>query len=249
MLVIGHRGASSAHPPGNTIEAFRAALSLGADWVELDVRRTADGWLAVHHDAQLPGGHAIHATPFDALPAWVPSLEAALDACEGLGVNIEIKNHPDEPDFDPTLEVVGRLLEVLEQSATLPQQVLISAFHLPTVDRVRDLRPDLPTAHLVLEMSASEIRAAAAGGHRAIHPWFTAITREKVEQAASAGLAVNTWTVDDPDEIRRLADLGVDGLVTNVPDVAVSVLSSIAEEQVQQDRVEDREHHPGHGDP
>lgn len=248
MLVIGHRGASAAHPPGNTIAAFHAALELGADWVELDVRRTVDSRLAVHHDSHLPDGRPIHLTRSDDLPAWVPSLTDALTACEGLGVNIEIKNHPDDVDFDPTLDVVGAVLEVLVVLSP-DRPVLLSAFHLPTVNRARELRPDLPTAHLVLEMSSSEILTAAASGHRAIHPWFGAVTREKVELAGSAGLSVNTWTVDDADEIRRLATLGVDGLVTNVPDLARTVLESIAEEEVEHDRIEDREHHPGHGDP
>lgn len=247
MRIIGHRGASAAHPPGNTLEAFRAALHLGADWVELDVRRTVDRRLAVHHDAWLPDGRVIHETPLAAMPTWVPSLETALEACEGLGVNIEIKNNPDDPDFDPSLEVVSLLIEILADQSTLPP-LLVSAFHLPTVNRVRELRTDLPTAHLVLAMTEAEIHGAAAAGHHAIHPWFTSITAAKVELASSLGLAVNTWTVDDPDQISRLADLGVDGLVTNVPDAAAAVLRPVAEEQVDQNRVEDREHHPRHRD-
>ena len=55
-LVVAHRGASAAHPPGNTVAAFAAAVALGADWVELDVRLTADGALVVHHDPDLPDG-------------------------------------------------------------------------------------------------------------------------------------------------------------------------------------------------
>lgn len=85
-LVVAHRGASAAHPPGNTLEAFRAAIALGADWVELDVRPTADGRLAVQHDAELADGRTIAAVDAAALPGWVPLLDAALDACAGMGV-------------------------------------------------------------------------------------------------------------------------------------------------------------------
>src|SRR3954453_22244315 len=72
-LVIAHRGASAAFPE-NTVEAFEGASRLGADWVELDVRRTADGLLAVHHDARLGGGRAVVELPASALPASVPDL-------------------------------------------------------------------------------------------------------------------------------------------------------------------------------
>ena len=79
--VFAHRGASQ-RAPENTVEAFRLAAELGADGVELDVRRSADGALVVHHDPHLPDGRLIAATAFADLPASVPTLAAALDACE-----------------------------------------------------------------------------------------------------------------------------------------------------------------------
>src|SRR4029078_7765283 len=94
--IIAHRGASADYPE-NTVEAFRAAGPLGANWVELDVRRTADGAPAVHHDAQLRAGRAIVGAAAADLPESVPSLAQALDACRPLGVNVEIKNSPHDP--------------------------------------------------------------------------------------------------------------------------------------------------------
>src|SRR5262245_27082175 len=91
--VIAHRGASRAAPE-NTLEAFRLARSLGADAVELDVRRTRDGALAVHHDARLPDGQSVVDLSAAELPRSVPLLDAALDACAGMWVNVEIKNDP-----------------------------------------------------------------------------------------------------------------------------------------------------------
>jgi glycerophosphoryl diester phosphodiesterase len=222
--VIAHRGASAAHPPGNTIDAFAAAGPLGATWVELDVRRTADGALAVHHDAHLPEGPAISRLRADELPAWVPLLEVALDACAGLGVNIEIKNMPDDPDFDEARSVADRVVAVAETRDAL-QPLLVSSFDIATIERVRALAPALPTAFLVVDPAVSSIDAAAGGGHAAIHPWYPAVTAEVVARAHDLGLTVNVWTVDDPDDIRRMADLGVDGIVTDVPDVAVRVLA------------------------
>src|SRR2546423_3094996 len=99
VLILGHRGAS-AHRPENTLDAFLEARRLGADGVELDVRRTADDALAIHHDATLPDGRRLIDLTVAQLPGSVPLLEAALEVCEGLTVNVEIKNASQEPDFD-----------------------------------------------------------------------------------------------------------------------------------------------------
>src|SRR5688500_4469246 len=99
--IWAHRGASRAKPE-NTLEAFREAKAQGADGVELDVRRTRDGAMAVRHDATLPDGRAIHELDVPDLPGFVPLLDAVLDACDGMVVNIEIKNVPVDIDFDPT---------------------------------------------------------------------------------------------------------------------------------------------------
>src|SRR4051794_10674132 len=83
VLVLGHRGAP-VEAPENTIAAFVAAGRLGADGVELDVRRTADGALVVRHDATVPGAGRISALEAGDLPEDIPILEAALDACAGM---------------------------------------------------------------------------------------------------------------------------------------------------------------------
>ncbi|MEL0040065.1 MAG: glycerophosphodiester phosphodiesterase family protein, partial [Ilumatobacter sp.] len=65
----------------NTLEAFQAAVALGSDGIELDVRRTVDAALVIHHDAQLPDGRVIRESRRDELPDWLPELHSALDAC------------------------------------------------------------------------------------------------------------------------------------------------------------------------
>jgi glycerophosphoryl diester phosphodiesterase len=225
MLVFAHRGASAVRPE-NTVEAFVEAGRLGADGVELDVRRTADGQLAVRHDPTLDDGRSIVDLAAEELPPSVPLLAAALDACGGMVVNVEIKNLPHEPDFDPeaatvVLAVVGEL-----RRRGRPERFLVSSFHPVTVDRVRREAPELPTALLVHRAfaPAMAVELAAAAGHVALHPHHSLVDAGLVEECHDAGLRVNVWTVDDPARIRALADLGVDGVVTNVPDVAVAAL-------------------------
>ncbi len=226
VRVIAHRGASKAAPE-NTIAAFRLARELGADWVELDARRTADGAVVVHHDAHLADGRAIVELARADLPEHVCDLVDALDACAGMSVNIEIKNWPDDVDFDASERVAEQVVALVQERGS-QAEVLVSCFHRPTLDRVHQLDPAIPTAflhYLVEGGSWAEMAAeVAAAGHTALHPWDGSVDAELVAGAKAAGLEVNVWTVDDPDRMAALVALGIDGLCTNVPDVARSVV-------------------------
>ena len=214
--VIAHRGASRLARE-NTIEAFERAVEVGADGVELDVRRTADGVLVVHHDARVSDGRVIVATAWQDLPWYVPTLGDALDACAGAWVNIEIKNDERDPDFDPQDRVAVEVLATLAERA--PARWLISSFRRQTVDRCRLLDPAVPTAWLTLELGPDVVAGAAAGGHTAVNPWEPAVTPEQVARCHEAGILVNAWTCNDPARFAALVEAGVDGIVTDVPDV------------------------------
>jgi glycerophosphoryl diester phosphodiesterase len=224
-LVIGHRGASAARPE-NTIEAFRHAAELGADWVELDVRRTADQAMVIHHDAVLPDGRVIVELTGAELPDSVPSLSATLEACAGMGVNVEIKNDPADPDFDPDDRVALAATELLLAGAARNEidlaRILVTSFNPRTIAVVHEMAPGVPTGLLVFDLSdpARTVERAALGGHVSINPWDPLVDESLMELARQAGLLVYPWTVDDPARMRTLVDLGVDGIITNVPDVA-----------------------------
>jgi glycerophosphoryl diester phosphodiesterase len=227
-LVFAHRGASVAEAE-NTLAAFRVAVAMGADGVELDVRRTADGDLAVHHDAHLADGRAVVEVVAGDLPPEVPSLAAAVEACGDLVVNIELKDLPGEPGHDPSHPLVEAVLAVVAD-ADLGPRALISSFDVTAVDRVRALAPGVETAFLALtppdpRAGAALVERCRRHGHRVVHPFHGGVTAELLERCAEAGLTVNTWTVDDPGRIVELAALGVDGIVTNVPDVARRALA------------------------
>jgi glycerophosphoryl diester phosphodiesterase len=221
--IIAHRGASAAAPE-NTIEAFTTAAVLGADGVELDARRTADDRIVVHHDARVADQRVIRHTPAKQLPGHIPSLEAALDACAGMFVNVEIKNDPADPDFDPTDWVAHRVCAVLARRGGGPRW-LVSSFRFETVALCRTLLPSARTAWLVEALDGDVVLRTAAGGHAALHPWDRIVDEALIRRAHAAGLAVNTWTCDDPDRMRQLIGWGIDGICTNVPDVAVAVRS------------------------
>jgi glycerophosphoryl diester phosphodiesterase len=222
-LIFAHRGASAAHPE-NTVTAFAAAGPLGADAIELDARRTADGALVVLHDDTLPDGRVLVATARADLPSQVPSLSEALDACGDLVVNIEIKNLPADADFDPEEMVADAVIDLVRQRDAA-DRTLVSCFHRPTIRRVRERAPEIATGLLHLhEDGPHALAEAVAGGHGALHPWYGWATEEVIAAAHEQGIAVHAWTVDEPADMARLAAWGIDGIITNVPDVAAEVL-------------------------
>jgi glycerophosphoryl diester phosphodiesterase len=228
-LIVAHRGASKAEKE-NTIAAFHRARAMGADMVELDVRRTVDGVLIVHHDAVVSGS-TIVTMRADQLPPHVPGLADALGACEGMDVNIEIKNDPEEPDYDETQWVADQVVALLAKRADRTR-MLISSFDRETINHVRLADPSLKTGflltvpELVDGLTLEEFMSSVAEeGHIAIHPHRFAATQVFVDAAHAHGLAVNVWTVDKPEELCNLAAIGVDALITNVPDEARAALS------------------------
>jgi glycerophosphoryl diester phosphodiesterase len=224
VSVIAHRGASARFRE-NTVEAFVGAARLGADGVELDVRRSGDGALVVHHDAVLPSGAPISNLSVAEFPAYVPLLDTALDACADLFVNIEVKNAPHEPDFDPSESVAAAVARVVGERGR-HRSTLVSSFNLNAIDTARSVDPAVATGLLVVPGfdPFAALDTAAARGHAALNPHHSAVTPDLVSKAHEIGLAVHTWTVDDPDRIRELAGYGVDAVITNVPDIAIEAL-------------------------
>ncbi len=214
-LVIAHRGATRGERE-NTTAAFRRARELGADWVELDVRRTVDDVLVAHHDAYLPDGRLVAETRLDELPGWVPSLAEALEACEGMGVLVEIKNDPAEIDYDSDNAVAVAVAGLV--SAYRPyDEVMISSFNTAAVERIRQVDERIPTALLMFDpvRVLQGVDRAAAGGHSAIHPYHATVDAGLMGRAREAAVAVWVWTVNDAGTIEALVGLGVDGIITD----------------------------------
>jgi glycerophosphoryl diester phosphodiesterase len=229
-LVLAHRGASR-RAPENTVEAFRVARDLGADGVELDVRRTRDGVLVLSHDPGIDGFGLLVERPFEDLRAAiprVPTLDEAFDALAGLIVDVEVKCFPTEPDADPERLVVRGVVERVGRRG-LYEQVIVSSFELDAVDTVHALDSRVTTAWLTSGLApATTLPIAASRGHAWLNPDRSTMlgsgAGEAVREAAEHGVHLAVWTVDEPDDIAALAAAGVDAIITNVPDVARDVL-------------------------
>jgi glycerophosphoryl diester phosphodiesterase len=224
VAVIAHRGASRAEQE-NTVAAFRRAGEMRAQAVELDVRRTVDGVLVIHHNPHFHDLRLVADTPYAEIPASVPTLSAALDASAGMWVNVEIKNDPEEPDFDPTESIADETIAHLLARGE-DERWLISCFRMETVDRCRALAPQIRTAWLCNAVPEGAPAQMVAKGHVAIHPDVRTLTRATIDECHALGVQVNTWTCDDPERMRELIDWGIDGICTNVPDVALAVVAA-----------------------
>jgi glycerophosphoryl diester phosphodiesterase len=216
-LVIAHRGAS-AYEFENSVAAFRAAAPRGADAVELDIHATSDGALIVHHDEAIDGTHITNSLLAGIralrLPNGepVPTLEEALDAISpALQVFIEVKSLP--PQFD------GRLFAVLDKGAN-KTRCAVHGFDHRIVSRLGLERPALARGVLLSSYPIRPLEVLEDTGATVLWEDQAMIDAALVEAVHGGGYRVFAWTVNTEDDMRRLVELGVDGVCSNFPDVA-----------------------------
>lgn len=228
--IWAHRGASAAAPE-NTLAAFDLAVRKGAQGVELDVQRSADGVVVVIHDETVDrttrgSGRVVGLTATE-LQAWgVPTLAEVLDllAPTDLRVNVELKNGIEPyPGLEEDVEAVvtGSRL-----ATDAPERVLYSSFNHRSLARLAELGTKVPLGVLHVEAMVRPWVYAASFGARALHPMALTVLPEEVARCHEAGIAVHAWTVDDPAAVRALAAAGVDAVITNVPDLARAALDA-----------------------
>ena len=215
-LVFGHGPEDGSETAINRLPSYSWCRRQGADGVECDVRRTGDDQLVVIHDSSLGDGRAIADTRRADLPSFIPGLDQVLDACRGLVVNVELKNFPRDPAFDPEQRVTHLLLEQL--AAREPaDRVLVSCFDFAAIDLVRAEAPAVPTAMLYLSRrpAADLLDRVVDHGHSIVHPYDTMVDEDFMSLARQHHLQVNVW-LGEPTSGRlpALVALGVDGLIT-----------------------------------
>lgn len=229
-VVIGHRGAAGHHPD-NSLEGFAAARDLGATWVELDTRISADGDVFLSHDPETAGGLVVaESTSADLAAEGLPTLVEALEVIDehALGVDVEIKSVPWEPGFDPQMGMVDATMAAL-RARPIDGPVVVSSFNRDALDRVRELTDDDYDTVLILPAGAAgpdQVAPLVEGGHDGLALEGPEITAAVVTPFTDAGLPVWSWTIDDPDDAEALVTAGVTGIITDVPDVISDALAA-----------------------
>ncbi len=223
--IFGHRGCTEGFVE-NTIEAFVEARRRGADGVEFDVRRSADGALVIHHDAEVAGVGLIPDTPVADLPPHVPLFAAVIEACEGMQMNVEVKNQPGDPGYDPSGSLARAVAAELVEHRRL-DGVIVSSFDAPTIEAVRAAEPGLPVGWLLWVKADLDQAMAQALDRRyqALHPFFVGVKADFVRRCHQAGLAVNVWTPNTDADLEAMLDLGVDALITDRLSAALALVA------------------------
>ena len=216
MIIFGHRGAPGyPRRAENTIGSFKKALQYGATGLELDVRRAGDGHIVVIHDETVNrttnGSGYVRNLAYDQLRQFdagcgepIPLLTDVLDEFGARCLlNLELKDRGIARD-------VKRL--VLERE--LEPHVIVSAFDW---EELRPLIPEIPIA-LLSSRLWNLVRRARELGASAIHPRRNIVTGRLLATAREANLRVHVWTVNDPAEMSRFRELGIDGIFTDFPE-------------------------------
>ena len=229
--ILGHRGAKGL-AVDNSADAFKIAAAGKADGVELDVRRTADDEMVVHHDPDIEGvGNIIDLTLAEIRDAepHVLLLDEALPLIHGI-VNVEIKNIPGQPDHDERHEMASRIVFWIDRN-WLHDRVLVSSFNRHTVARVAELDGRVTVGQLFLPaVDPSNHMSMMLESHTDVA--LTHLTGLQLAgqvfcvDAKDLGLKIVTWGVDTHNGYALCAKLGVDAIITDDPIAARAFYTS-----------------------
>jgi len=229
VLIIAHRGAS-AYEPENTLRSVKKALELGADMVEVDVRASRDGHMVVMHDAVVDRTTNGKGYVKDMTLKELKKLNA------GLGEHI--------PTLQEIAELIGRkaqlvveikvpgiekkVLQIIKENE-LDRQAFITSFYHPILKRVKELEPNIRTGAIIASRPIKAAQLALDANSDALFPKHVYVNTEMVEEAHRHDLAVYPWTVDTLNEIEPLIKMGVDGIVTNKPDIRYRITETFSQ--------------------
>ena len=235
--IFGHRGYSGRYPE-NTLLAFEKALEVGVDGIEFDVHLTKDGEIVIMHDENIrrtcDGEGLIKDMTFeelrsynaaaswgDSMPAQkVPTLREYCELVKDAGIisNIELKTSVFEY---PGIE--KKVIDMVYEYG-LQDSVIFSSFNHETVMRCAEIAPEIKRGLLVEDWLIEFGAYAEKLGVQCCHPVLFCLRKDTVDEMHSHGMEINTWIVNEYEDIRRLADLGVDGLIGNYPDRMIELL-------------------------
>jgi glycerophosphoryl diester phosphodiesterase len=242
--IIAHRGAS-LNAPENTLAAFALAVQQGADAIELDVKLCATGEPVVIHDRTVDrttnGTGEVARLSLSALKeldagSWfdaefagerLPTLDEVFRRVgRDTLINVELTN------YQRPLDGLPKAVAGVVRDRGLEARVWFSSFNLISLRRIRRLLPDTPGGLLLVRGGERPfIRRVAAWitPYDAVHPEFSDLSEDYIRRIHLEGRPVFTYTVNDPEDIRRTAAMGVDGIFTDDPTVARLVVRSLAD--------------------
>jgi glycerophosphoryl diester phosphodiesterase len=231
LKIFAHRGCSAVAPE-NTMSAFRKAIEVGADGVELDVQRSRDGEIVVIHDETVNrttnGSGWIYDLTLAEMKrldsgSWfsprfagemIPTLSEVLTLFEptSMWLNIELKNNK-----VPYAHIEEQVVDRIEYFG-LQDRVILSSFNHQRLHHLHLYRPTWQLAALYNLILFEPWSYARHLGVTALHPFYRTVTAEMINGCHQHGIAVRPYTVDEPDVMVRLLQYEADAIISNVPD-------------------------------
>lgn len=229
-LRIGHRGAAGTHPE-NTMVSFRHALELGVHGVEFDIHRSRDGHLVVIHDPTLERTTTGKGLIRDLTLAEIRQVDAGVNkgaqfAGERVPTLLElIRATPPECMLFLELKAgslhypgIERDLVDLLRAEGAAGRTQISSFDHQALKLIHEVAPDIELGMLFADNPVDPVAMARACGASALHPYWQWLSPQMVAAARAGGLKINVWTVNQPEQIALVKQLGVDGIMSDYPD-------------------------------
>ncbi|MEX0312784.1 MAG: glycerophosphodiester phosphodiesterase [Allomuricauda sp.] len=223
-LVIGHRGAMG-HETENTLASVQKALDLGVDMIEIDVFKIESGEIAVFHDERVErltngGGFIEEYNVFDMKQLIldgnhkIPLLQDVLKLIDNqVALNIELKGAN-------TSERVNFILDYYSsERGWSADNFIISSFKWDELKKFREMNENIKIAVLTEEDPLGALSVAKELKAIAINPNYKTLTQENVDRIHDEGLKIYTWTVNEPEDIQKMKDFGVDGIISNYPEL------------------------------
>ena len=244
--VISHRGANKVAPQ-NTIPAFKKSIEIGVDGFETDIHLSADGVPVICHnytiDETSDGQGKINDLTLEQLRSYdfgsyfhekfkgtnLPTLEEFLSLCEN--ADIEIMNIEIKPPLDGNMEIVGKTISAAKAHG-LFDKLLISSFDPNVLIECKRVDPECKTgylyapnkAHFYKKMLFGYVKFAKEIKVDYMHPHHFAVTKKYVKDLHKNGIKVNVWTVNKPETAKKLLEYGVDGIITDVPQMVNALI-------------------------
>jgi glycerophosphoryl diester phosphodiesterase len=231
-LVIGHRGAS-AHAPENTLAAFRLAREQGAQAIELDAKRCASGEVVIMHDPTLKRTTGAEGK----IGEWSLAELRTLDAGQGervptldevfeevgadLMVNVEVTNYATRNDG-----LEAAIVEVIRRH-NIAEKIVFSSFNPFSARKLATLAPHIPRAILYspdMPIYFRDVWLSPFVAHEFRHPHFSMVTPRMVQWLGEHHKRVNVWTVNEPADIKRMAECKVNGIIGDSPQTILQAL-------------------------
>ena len=233
IMVVAHRGASG-HAPENTLSAMKKAIEMNAEMSELDVQETADGEIILLHDGSLKRTSGVDKNIWETnyadlkdldVGAWfseeyknepIPTMKEVIDLVKGkMRINIELKANKHEK------MLAERTLKIIEANNFI-DQVIFTSFKFAEADKIRELNPKAKVGYIFgrlpkdVDVFTADIDLLSVN--------IKTVDAEFMKKAKANNKEVHVWTVNEPEDMKRMIELGVDAIITNYPDVLRKVL-------------------------